>query len=214
MGYLEIHVDKDDRDFFIESFDKDGALYKAIQNIPDELKLKNEQELADMITPTPVDYAMKKNFWDLFVRVRDQKMQPLQSDIYNGVCRATYFYQCYVINPARIAWMIHPPTDSFSLVEEAFAIAFRRVKEDLLTMPVTDKSAPVLLKLFTYLADRKLGPMLHRIETRNLHVGVNMPGDKQQLPTTPAELEAQMDKIKKKLTDNMTRDVKAIEDAE
>ena len=186
------------RDQLLSCFKEDSRFFEEVQNIPPDLMLKDETELGKLFKPTPMHYAMKKQLWENFYECEKVGVYKLKAtDIYAGICSNPYFYQELIKNPARVAWLVTPPIDTSSLIEEAFRYAFQRVRDDILSMPVTEKTAPILLKAFQYFADRHLGPMIHRIESKNLNVEVQ--GGKMETPTDPREIEQKLKEIRAKL---------------
>lgn len=197
------------KDQLLSCFKEDSTLMRAVSEIPEEYLLKDETELANMFRPTPMDYAMKKQLWGKFYEAESTGIMKLKMvDVYGGICTSGYFYNELMKNFARISWLITPPINTEALVEEAFRFSFQRVRDDILTMPVTEKTAPILLKAFQYFADRHLGPMVQRLETKNLNVEVQ--GGKVDIPTDPREIEQRLKDIKNKLLP--VRDVTQVDD--
>jgi hypothetical protein len=179
-------------------FKEDSKFYRAATELPEEYMLKDEVELGKLFRVTPLDYAMKKQLWTRFCECENVGIYKLKTtDIFGGLCTNSYFYKELIENPARVAWLITPTVDTQALIEEAYRFSFQRVRDDILTMPVTEKSAPILLKAFQYFADRHLGPMIQRIESKNLNVEVQ--GGKMETPTDPHEIEAKLREIRAKL---------------
>jgi hypothetical protein len=186
------------RDQLLSCFKENSYILKALAEVPEELLLKDEKELARIFKPTPMDYAMKKQLWAKFYEVEQSgEMRLKMIDIYGGICSNGYFYNELTKNHARLTWLFSPPIDTDALLEEAFRFSFERVRNDILTMPVTEKTAPILLKAFQYFADRHLGPMVQRIESKNLNV--EMQAGKVETPTDPREIEERLREIKAKL---------------
>lgn len=194
-GEMEVQTK---RDRLVACFNEDSGIGKALASIPEELQIKDETELARLFNPTPLDYAMKKNLWTLFYEAEATGFYKLKgTDVYGGVCSNSYFYNQLLKNSPRVAWLFTPTIDTEALIEEAYRYSFQRVRDDILSMPVTEKTAPILLKAFQYFADRHLGPMVHKIESRNLNVEVQ--GGKMETPTDPREIEAKLKEIRAKL---------------
>jgi hypothetical protein len=151
---------------------KPGVFLSKIEDIPDELKIKNESELMTLATPTPTEFAMKKSLWDWFLAQESaglaKDLEPVH--IYGGVCSKQYFFSYFLNKPAKVAWLFSPPIDTETLIEEAFLFGLHRVRNDLLTMTINEKTAPTILKAFQYFADRKLGLLTQTINSKNLNV--------------------------------------------
>lgn len=155
----------------LSCFKEDSSLSAAIAALPGAIELKDESELRKMFRPTPTDCAMKKQLWTKFYDCEvSGDFRIKMTDIYGGICDNAYFYNHFLKQPIRVAWLVSPPIDSGALLEAAFMHSFERVIEGILNMPVTEKSAPVILSAFKYFADRHLGPIVHKVESKNLNV--------------------------------------------
>jgi hypothetical protein len=186
------------RDQLLSCFKEDSRIMRAINELPPEYHLKDEAELGKLFRKTPMDYAMKKQLWTKFYEVEKAGTMRLKMvDIYGGVCSDPYFYNELIKNPARIAWLISPPIDNQAIIEEAYHFAFQKVRDGILNMPVTEKSAPTILKAFQMLADRHLGPVVQRIESKNLNVDVNAKNNTD--PIDPKAIEEKLNELKTKL---------------
>lgn len=186
------------RDRMLSCFKESSAFMLAVNSLPESLHLKDEADLGKMFNITPLDYAMKKRLWTRFYEVEETgDMRLKMRDIFGGLCSDPYFYRVLVKNPVRIAWLTAPPIDTEFLLEEAFRFAFEKVRDGILNMPVTEKSAPTILKAFQYFADRHLGPMIQKIESKNLNVEMNA---NQPLGSVdPHEIQKKLDELKTKL---------------
>lgn len=200
MGALE-EVDENTsrREQLLQCFKDDSALIRAIDVVPPEMHLMSEAELVKRFNPTPLDYALKKQLWTKFYEAeKSGDMRLKMVDIYGGVCSNQYFYNELTKNPARVAWLVIPPLDTGALIEEAFRFSFQKVRDGILNMPVTEKSAPIILKAFQIFADRHLGPVVQRIESKNLNVEVD--GNRAGNETLdPMEIDAKLRELKAKL---------------
>lgn len=187
------------RDQLLSCFKEDSRLMRAVAELPEEYHLKDERELAHLFRQTPLDYAMKKQLWTKFYETEKTGVMRLKMvDIYGGVCTDQYFYNELIRNPARVAWLITPPVDTSAIIEEAYHFAFSKVRDGILNMPITEKSAPTILKAFQMLADRHLGPVIQKIQSQNLNVEVDATRN-QQGPIDPQAIEDKLNELKTKL---------------
>lgn len=200
MGELaEVSEEQGKREQLLSHFKDDSIMAKAAAMIPPEMLLLTEAELGKMFRVTPMDYALKRQIWLKFYDAEKTGAMIKMVDIYGGICSNPYFYNELTKNPARVAWLLSPPVDTAALIEEAFRFSFNRVRDDILTMPVTEKTAPILLKAFQLFADRHLGPVVQRIESKNLNVEVDGGSTQNISELDPHEIEAKMREIKQKL---------------
>lgn len=191
--------DTGQRERLLSRFKEDSSLVKAVSQIAPEIQLMDEAALARAFKPTPLDYALKKQLWSKFYEAEKLGTRLKMVDIFDGLCTNQYFYNELIKNPIRVSWLVTPPMNTEALVEEAFRFSFQRVRDDILTMAVTEKSAPILLKAFQIFADRHLGPVVQRIESKNLNVDVDGGSTRDVGAMDPYEIETKLRELKQKL---------------
>ncbi len=189
------------RDQLLSCFKPDSRFVKAVAALSGDLALKDELELEKLFKPTPLDYALKKKLWTRFYEVeRDGSMKLMATDIYKDVCTNGYFYEELINHPVRIAWLVTPVINTSALIEEAFHHGFKKIRHGILELPVTEKTAGVILKTWQMIADRHLGPVAQRIESKNLNVDVTgqMPGT-DGAPMDLKQLEEKLTEVRAKI---------------
>lgn len=197
------------REQLLACFKSNSSLIVGMKNIPEELLIEDEVELKKRFNPTPIHYALKKKLWSRFYEVQKTgEFRIKLIELYDGICTDAYFFQTILKNPVVVAWLTAPPVDYHAMIEEAFRFSFEKVRDGILNMPITEKTAPILLKAFQYFADRHLGPVVQRIESKNLNVEVD--GNKPIEQVDPHEIDAKLRELKAKLIPS--RDVTSSDD--
>lgn len=175
----------------------DGLFAEKIASIPEDILLLNEIDLETRFTPRPLDYFLRKRFWQVAnsALAADRK-SCATNEIFEGQCSKQGFYRI-IQSPHRLAWMLIPIQTHADIIEEGFFIALKRVRDDLLTMPMTEKTAPIILKALEYLTNRHLGAV--PVKNLNLHASLN-----NSPPTDNAmeqnQLEAKYEELRSKLS--------------
>ncbi len=67
------------------------------------------------------------------------------------------------------------PTVYADLIDEATYFGIQRLRNEVLKMPVTERSAPTILKTVEFLANRSLGPVVQRVEAKFAHLNLDRP---------------------------------------
>jgi len=112
----------------------------------------------------------------------------------------------------RVAWLLIPAKRHQDMIDEAFIFALNKVRTEILTMPVTEKSAPVIIKALEYFTNRSLGPMLQRIEQKSMNVNVD--GNQVMRDAmTPEELQHRLTELKTRVI-SAPIDIKVPDDPE
>jgi len=152
---------------------------KYVSEIPEDVLALSEPELLALANPTNKMYAVKRSFWNEFLRVQKEggKISPLK--VYNGLVNRTTFNRM-ISNPARMAWLIAPivcyETQIAGIMDKAIdryddllnmeITTTRRMKNDdgeMVTVTQTcAKKATVLLATLNSIQDRVKGTAVQR----------------------------------------------------
>lgn len=163
-----------DRDRII-SLMEDNLFLRRVQEIPEEYLLKTESELAQMFNVTRIDRALKQKLWSWYADNKragfNQKLSAVV--VYSGVCTRQNFEHIFNKHPEKLAWLFCPPVDAETLIKEAALYALERLRDDILTMPANEKTAPIILKTAQYFIDRAYGPVEQVIRQNTTQVNVD-----------------------------------------
>jgi hypothetical protein len=172
----------------------EGKLHEIVSGIPVELFGLSDIELETHFKRTDRDFIIRKNLHKLAAEARLTGKKIMPTKLYDGVCTRQNFYYSILTNPHRVAWYLRPVEDYADLIEDAFYFGLKRARQELLTMPINEKTASAFLKALEFFASRHLGPLLQRIESKNLNatVDLNRPSQlsKEEINAQLKELEA------------------------
>lgn len=161
---------------------------KAYEAVPDNIKIMQESELEEHRKPTSIDFGIRRRLWK---KVEDSKQFGIKgfqiSELYRGICAKQLLYQNILNNPYRLMWILCPFQDMSDQIDEGLFIAIKRVKNELLALPVNEKTAGYILKALDWFANRSsiLGPITQQIEQRSMNVTVD--GNKMMKEATNPE---------------------------
>jgi hypothetical protein len=172
-----------------------GGIKTSIEAIPPEVMAMSEDELNKVRAPLTVDYLLRKSLWEHFERCQKAGIKEITvSEIYEGITSHQNFYQKVLVNPHRLAWIFIKPPTADVLFEEAFFFGMARIRAEVLTMPINEKTMGPIIKAMEWIANRHLGPMIQKMESRNVNLNLT-PAESQD----PAELETRLGDLKQKL---------------
>lgn len=173
-------------------------IQRAILGIPEDILMMNEEELEKKFKPTNVDYMLRRRLWEKFREAEKLGLPNIPNvEIYRGICTDQNFY-CYTLkNQTKLAWLIHPVQDPDEMLKEAYEFGLKKVRE-ILNMALTDKSAPSILKAAEFLTNRVKGPVVQKLETKNLHVSM----DAQEKPLTNEEISNKLLELQERIKGN------------
>lgn len=87
---------------------KGAGFRKAVSQVPQNLLCMTEEELLYKFKPTMTDLKLKKRFWDEICPAFDRNQQIKASNIYGGVCSYTHWYNGFLGDMNRVAWLLAP----------------------------------------------------------------------------------------------------------
>lgn len=156
-----------------------GKLRESVLMLKDELLLKSEGELRKAVRPTPTDHALRVSFWREFEKVMWRGTGNVQAkDVVGGICTEQYFYQKFMKDPRKVAWLVRPMQ---TYEKEMDAILHRCTERlwELVNIKIYNgkgkldaRAADVLLKAVTQVENRVKGMAVQRSEQRSLNVNV------------------------------------------
>lgn len=129
---------------------------------------------ADKCTPNPSDNRLRLKFWNEYERAQESMEWMVVVHIYSGICSREYFFQKYMIEPYKMAWLLCPPANYLVITEEALQVgleALRDILEQKLTLPngrINVALGNLKLKIVELLDIRVKGAVVQK--TMNLHV--------------------------------------------
>lgn len=171
----------------------------AILNISNELLMMNEEELEQRFRPSNLDFMLRRRLWEKFREAGALSLPNIPNiEIYRGICTDQNFYDRVLKNPEKLAWLIHPVQDPDEMLKEAYEFSLKKVRE-ILRMPVDSKSAPAILKAAEFLTNRVKGPVVQRIDSRNVNVTVDS-----DRPLSNDEIKNKLLELQEKIQDTKT----------
>lgn len=161
-----------------------GKVAEKIVAIPDSIAMLTDKELRDEIKPTRVDYLLRLSFWKEYeAAVKEKRPQMAVMTVLGRICSKPYFYQKFLEDPYRVAWLVRPVSE---YMVEIDAVLFR-MTERLWEIADTDfevenkdgrkvkdpRLMAVVLDAIRMVEARSKGQALQRSESRSLvgHVG-------------------------------------------
>lgn len=185
----------------------------AVAKIPDEVLLMSEEELETKFKQTSIDFWLRKRFWEITERNLSAGVTgTVIKELSTGICTTAHIYIRVLTNPYRMAWIMTPIHKHMDMIDEGFNYLLKKVRTELLTMPITEKSAPVIMKALEFFANRALGPMLQKIEQKSLNVAIDG-NQAMREALNPIDMQEKFAEVQKKLA-TMPLDIKVVNDPE
>jgi hypothetical protein len=181
---------------------------KEMEKLPDDLLLMTEEEFEKQHKPDDLLFRLKLKFWDEWQQcLMGFKHQINLGAITYGICTKEYFYKVVIQNQEYLAWVIMPPTDYATAMQEVLYRGMARLREAV-SLPFVQKipkfyrGEPVvdpktgeplyetkidrgviseIRQLVTLLSDRVHGAVVQRAEIRELRLQANVDGSEKQI---------------------------------
>jgi len=159
---------------------------EILVRIKNQVALGRLRKDASRIGKTKV--RLRVAFWNEYNRAQESNRKIYSVNITVGVCNRKYFENDVLTNPAKLAWILTPPTSYTNAMEEALITGIERMRE-ILTMSLETakgdkdyKAAELILKTVQYLDMRVKGATIQRVDSRSVVVHANAkPRDSQPM---------------------------------
>ena len=162
------------------------SVKRAIQNTPewyldqDAYDLRRMFKAHDGYVPTFTDNRLRIAFWQEYESAQRRQKTMLTKNIWGGVCSDTYFEK-FLRDKQRVAWMLCPPADYTKSMEEALLFGIDQLRE-ILAAPheatnkegeliVDARLAMVKVEIVKMIDQRVKGSVIQR--TQNIHAHLN-----------------------------------------
>lgn len=161
------------------------TMQSYVDKIPPEyFALPEKQLIKDVYgfsEPNPLDEKLRINMWREYEAAQNRRFKSINLErIYVGVCHKTHFMQAIANNPGRLAYILTPPAEYWTSLEE---ILNAGVTELLRIMRMPDSGDRDLdlklwdkkIKIFQIVDTRQKGAVVQRmqVEQKNLNVNVD-----------------------------------------
>ena len=175
-----------------------GKFLEVSEKIPAEMWCLNEYELSQKFKVSSIDFLLKNRIVKLLSDAEKTGIRPIQTSlIYEEICSRQFFYFNVITNPYKVVWLLTPVQNHQDLIDESFYFCIKKVRDEILTMPVTEKSAPIILKALEFFTNRSIGPVVQKIEQKSM--SVNFDGSSVARDAlTPDDLQKKLDELRAK----------------
>lgn len=150
-----------------------GKFREAIKKLPSKYWDKTEFELNQMGRFTPIDVLIRKNFWEVVDHAQVTARKSIKTiEIYEGICTHQCFYEI-IRSELKLAWILNRPIANDLLLDEILSLGLQKLRNELLTLPVNEKTVPIFLRGVEFLANRVLGPVAQKVEAKSAHIDLS-----------------------------------------
>ncbi len=177
-------------------------LKKAAMNIPGHLLGMSADTLRKKIKANSMDEQLRVSFWEEYFVASDNNQRMRIEAIYPRVCVREYFYKHFVDNPARFAYMMHPPPEYMLQMKSLLQLGLRRF-EEILQMPITNEKGVVNSKLvaeivrIVMLVDNRVkGSVVQKVQLEQKSVNVNL---NYEPPKKIEDIDAELKAVEKEI---------------
>jgi hypothetical protein len=183
------------------------AVREAIDRIPDEFLEMTEDELEKHAPGKQFDIAdrrIRSAFWAEYARAQQTVINMNMTNVVEGICSRKYFYQKFLLDPLRVAYMLTQPLMYMKAIDEALTYGMERLRRDILPLPLYDnrgnvdaRAAKVVVDATKWLYEVKHGSVVQRTINKNLNVNLE-PKAPEQHVLTEEEIDRQLAELEEK----------------
>lgn len=146
-----------------------GVFLETYSKIEPSITLMSELELTDHFQPTPVEYRLRKRFWQM---TNDNSFGNV-TELVRGICSDTHFYNRLIKNPYKFSWILIPLETHQEMFDEFFHVLLKKMRKEAINLPLNEKTFASFVKILDSLANRSAGPVVQRIDQRSTNVNVD-----------------------------------------
>ena len=178
---------------------------RLFSGVPDDLLDKTDLDLEEMFSPTAVDWGLRRRLWKLYEQATKGVLEEIQPvDIYEDICSRQNFFRL-IKNPLKLSWYSIPPMAYDTLLDRGLYLGLSKVIEYVQRTKIDAKNFGKFLQLVEQFANRVVGPVTQKLETKNL--SVNFSHDVGAL-SNPESVNKKLEELKTKLLrDSAAEDV-------
>lgn len=176
-----------------------------LEAVPDDLFLLTEKELERQAEVTDIEKRLRIQFWNEYNTAQAAPRRMNIKNVVAGICTDSYFNKKIITNSFKVAYICTPLADYKLQMQELLRMGFEQIK-DIMMRPHTDqygnlepRAADVKFKIWQDVANREIGMVVHRIESKNLNVNVDagMPNNVEDL-NDPEAIKKQIEELEAK----------------
>ncbi len=182
-----------------------GKIKQSIECLPDNLKQLTEWDLEKLVNPTPVDWQLRLRFHQKLAEAKALKLDRVTTaSIFEDICSRVYFFDNYLPNPVKVAWMSRPIIDHRDIYEAINREGLNKILEYVKTAKVTDKNLAVIAKVVETAGNRAYGAVAQNMQIHSKNLNVEVSGKMAELPPVPGvdDIQKQIQGLQQKLIES------------
>lgn len=156
-----------------------------------------------------MDRKLRFRVWNIYGEFAQHHKQMRLIDICKGICDPRSFNAQVMKDHGRFVYIMTEPPDYWTTMEDMLHLSIPEMRDILLMEAKPHPRSGVIdirlldlkFKIFQYLDQRQKGSIVQRQETKNLNL--NIDASAQQKPQTLAEVEEQLQLLRKEALDSL-----------
>jgi hypothetical protein len=108
-----------------------ASMIRALEQVNPADLLENEETLRARFRATILDHELKQAFWRELALAQKQGRKIKDMNIYHGRCASSYYYNKFLNDVDRIAWLMHPISSYEDKIESILDSTVSRYNEIL-----------------------------------------------------------------------------------
>lgn len=132
-------------------------------------------------TPDPTDNRLRLQFWQQYdaSQASGKMLKINMIAVVQGICQPNFFYERYLRQPEKVAWLVTMPVDYDTYLKEALQFGMEQLREVLEldhTLPngkIDVKLLELKAKITFALDARKNGGVIQRVEQKQMNLNIS-----------------------------------------
>lgn len=177
--------------------------------LPVELREVEEGYIRKKVRPNVTDNQLRTSFWLEYNNVQHNFLpRMIIGNILRGICSDTFFYNQYISNQERLAFLVTPPVFYMARLEHLMKLATERMEEILEASPmdkegkIDTKVSNLQMKIYMMLDMRARGSYTQRLEVNGRSVNLDVKASTKEIVQLTEnmnmeEIEKRLEKLKR-----------------
>lgn len=183
------------------------SIQETYAAISEEIKQMNELELESQFESTTKDFYLRKKLWPMIKLCSDTEQSFLIKEWLDGIVTKQHLYYNVFKNPFRFCWIFTPLSEHSDQYEDMFHLLLNKFRLKIKNLEINDDNFSATVKLLESLANRVMGPVIHRVDTRLMARHQHEVVGERIKSIEPVDIDKQLEALEQKKIEATARDV-------
>lgn len=162
-----------------------GRVRERLLLVEEKFFYWKERTLEKKAMPEDMDYQIKMSFWNEYFYCADNNKPSMRiNHVIKGLCSESYFFDSFLMNKYKAAWLIFPPTNYTLQMQHILDKGLKVLAQVMRKSPIDDVTGKLdsrllekQIAIFKMVDARLKGAVMQRLQVTQKSVNLNMNQD-------------------------------------